>query len=800
MTAGMVSVPTIVPLKAPGSGRKWEIDTHTAIEISSRTPNTTIFYTTDGSKPEPFKKLGRSSTFKYAKPIYLGVGKITLKAVAVLNDGSKESNVNTKAFQISEAAYDIVEEDVQLSQDEEDENDDTSHIRNTKMGAYIEDKSHYYYNTKDYREEDATFESYHGNRNLGEESRHSSAKRQHMQSRRPQVSLLQNLTKSEEDGLVGTKSQEFTKKEDSAVRKVLNGINLKRLQINEMGENEQVANHDLDQSMFFPRTALPPKSSVTAKYTQEDNDSRRCPYCHAARPFDQNARFCNECAGALPPLPGSRLLAADERIVTTCPFCFADVPPNCTTCIVCDKVLQGKSGDVSSSYIDKVACLQCGTCSPSGSIRCVVCESVLPVRKVFAQNVINRPPQPNRETFLKCSKCGRINSSDARFCDWCGSKPLPSSSIVTCTTCRTNNQPYAKYCASCGHSIVPPVRPDYSSLYPNQKPLLHPKADILYHGDAKWLSVQAPPPRSDKKTYGTQTTGIYFPSSKAIDSQCKDDEGKAKLKRPVSAVSPGKGYWRQQIDHISQHLKIYTQNNIEFRESFSQLKIGKLLGAIAQEELDGQELNVTLSFGLRNKDGHIALSNTAKAVQHSVAFISALKNAKNTKDPNGNSEKKKKKIKKKTKRKVPNKDSKLSPETIKLIKLLTDTSNIEPESLNELIDTGADVNAINSDGISPLKAAVTSKHIECIQSLIDAGADSDLKSGPKGNTPLHEAVRLGMDGVDAVEKLLDAGADPDIANDAGQTPYDIALKSDIDSIISKFTAKLGQDLLSGMNG
>jgi len=793
MTAGMVAVPTIVPLKAPGSGRKWEIDTRTAIEISSKTPNTVIYYTTDGTKPEPFKKLGQSSTYRYVKPIYLGIGKITLKAMAVLADGSRESNVNTKAFQISEAKYDIVEDNDEFKQDEIDGG--TLNDLDRTRGVYFENKSPYY-NTKDYTSEDATYEATYGNQTWGQESRDFSSKPQYDYPRKSQIRLLEKLANSDEGGFAGKKSHEFTKKEDSAVRKVLNGLNLKQLQISEISENEQLVNYDVDQSYMFPRTALPPKSHVLAKYIQEENYSRRCPYCHAIRPTDPNARFCNECAGALPPLPGSRPIGdMSESAMMTCPYCFADVPPNSTCCLVCEKVLQAKSGDVSLHHVDKVICLQCGTASPSGSARCVVCESVLPVRKVFAQNVVNKPPQPNRETFLQCSKCGRVNSSDARFCDWCGSKPLPSSSVVTCITCRTNNQPYAKYCASCGQTIVPPTRPDYALLYQSQRSLLPPRSEVIYHGDAKWVTVQAPPPRSDKKTYGTQTTGIYFPTSKAIDSQCNDDDGKVKMKRPLSAVSPGKGFWRQQIDHISQHLKIYTHNSTEFRESISQLKIGKLLGAIAQEQLDGTELSVTLSFGLRNKDGHVALSNTAKAVQHSTAFISALKNAKNVKDGR-DVENKKKKTKKKAKKKIISKNSKLAPESIKLVKLLTDTSEIEPNSLTELIDGGADVNTVSSDGITPLKAAVTSKHLECIPILLDAGADADLKTGPKGNTVLHEAVRLGLDGVDALEKLLDAGADPDIVNESGQTAFDMALKSDIDVIISKFTAKMGQDLLS----
>ena len=784
----MVAVPTIVPLKAPGSGRKWEIDTRTAIDISSKTANTTIFYTIDGSKPDPFKKLGQSSTYKYTKPIYLGVGKITLKAMAVLNDGSRESNVNTKTFRITEATYGILEdENDKISAEEVDEDDGNDALQGTRSGNFK--KENPYYNTRDYTAEDA---AYNPTRKTQAWDMNDRDYRNDL--RKSQTNLLERLANETVGDFSRTRSQKFLKGEDSAVRKVLNGIDLSKLQIGRISENEQVANHDMYQASLLSRGTLPPKSSVIGKHIQEENDFKRCLYCHAVRPSDPHARFCNECAAALPPLPGARPFPSDEESSKTCPSCFADVPPNSLSCIVCDKLLREKTGHLVSSYTEKVVCLQCGTSSPSGSKRCVVCESLLPVQKVFAQNIVNRPPQPNRETFLQCSKCARVNSSDARFCDWCGSRPLPSSSVVTCTTCRTNNQPYAKYCASCGQTIAPPVRPDYASLYPTQRSLFQPRSEMIYHsGEAKWLSVQAPPPKSDRKTYGTQTTGMYFASSKAIDSQCNGEDEKVRLKRPPSSVSPGKGYWRQQIDHVSQHLKIYTQNNIEFRDSVSQLRIGKLLGAIAQEELNGQELSVTLSFGLRNKEGRVPLKTSAKAVQHGVAFISALKNAKNTKDTKLDG--KKKNVKRKAKKKLPSKDSKLSVETLKLIKILANTAEVELDSLKELMDAGADVNAVTSEGMTPLKLAVTSKHLECMQLLLDADADPDLKTGPKGNTVLHEAVRLGMDGADAVDKLLDASADPDIANEAGQTPYDMALKSGIDTIITKFTAKLGQDLL-----
>lgn len=33
----------------------------------------------------------------------------------------------------------------------------------------------------------------------------------------------------------------------------------------------------------------------------------------------------------------------------------------------------------------------------------------------------------------------------------------------------------------------------------------------------------------------------------------------------LTAVSPGKGYWRQQMDHICAHLKAYAVNRPDFR-------------------------------------------------------------------------------------------------------------------------------------------------------------------------------------------------------------------------------------------
>ncbi|KAJ7396605.1 DNA-directed RNA polymerase III subunit RPC6 [Pitangus sulphuratus] len=63
------------------------------------TPEVSIYYTLDGSKPELIRKpgYGECNTFKYKGPIILPVGKIMVKALAVTKD-CRKSTVVTKVF------------------------------------------------------------------------------------------------------------------------------------------------------------------------------------------------------------------------------------------------------------------------------------------------------------------------------------------------------------------------------------------------------------------------------------------------------------------------------------------------------------------------------------------------------------------------------------------------------------------------------------------------------------------------------------------------------------------------------
>lgn len=85
MTAGSIAVPTIIPLRAPVAGKlKHVIDINTAVELRTETVGAEIFFTIDGSKPNPFAAVGADrSTIKYTKPFKLREGKRTIKAMAV---------------------------------------------------------------------------------------------------------------------------------------------------------------------------------------------------------------------------------------------------------------------------------------------------------------------------------------------------------------------------------------------------------------------------------------------------------------------------------------------------------------------------------------------------------------------------------------------------------------------------------------------------------------------------------------------------------------------------------------------
>ena len=93
------------------------------------------------------------------------------------------------------------------------------------------------------------------------------------------------------------------------------------------------------------------------------------------------------------------------------------------------------------------------------------------------------------------------------------------------------------------------------------------------------------------------------------------------------------------------------------------------------------------------------------------------------------------------------------------------------EVVRALLAAGAAPGVADQYGKTPIHEASHHGHVEIIQALLAAGADLE-KADEDGWTVLHWAVLNGN--AEAVEALLSAGADPDAEDKYGDLPEDVA--------------------------
>jgi quinoprotein dehydrogenase-associated probable ABC transporter substrate-binding protein len=88
--------------------------------------------------------------------------------------------------------------------------------------------------------------------------------------------------------------------------------------------------------------------------------------------------------------------------------------------------------------------------------------------------------------------------------------------------------------------------------------------------------------------------------------------------------------------------------------------------------------------------------------------------------------------------------------------------------IKELIKLGADPNRADDSGMTPLVAALMRDHVASVKALVENGADIE-KSGPKGYRPL--ALAIAESRYEAAKALMEGGADVSVASGhEGLTP------------------------------
>ncbi|XP_073195850.1 double zinc ribbon and ankyrin repeat-containing protein 1 isoform X7 [Lepidochelys kempii] len=511
MTAGSVSVPQIIPLRLPLPGKaKHEIDTNTHVEIKSDTPDVTIYYTLDGSKPELVRRpgYGEHNTFKYKGPIRLPDGKITVKALAVTKD-CRESAIVTKVFLVEYEPPNIL-----FADEDNDEN-------------FLKDLSN-----------------------------------QELEGGLSVTKLKKKGVKVESKSSWNDTAQEFQdlELERRTVHKSLKGPRFVNGHLETQGYGEKsISSPPTHQSQFIS-SAVSSRKSLTSTQTmriQRETDFLKCAHCLAPRPSDPFARFCQECGSPILPVPGYHLPSPEGAQMGLCVECRTMVPMNTPTCIVCEAPIAPQLQPQASICLKgKVICRVCGTGNPIHIKHCVTCESRLPEIQTRTTTMLvfgSDSVQSHLGRTISCSKCGRDNHCDARFCDWCGAKPGPPPSYFTCFKCGASNHPYARFCGSCGVYIEPPSR------LGSQNSMLLGAGDTFVFSEDKGLQTRAaweplvvslPKSRLDiteRKDKGTQTIGLFYPSSTLLEKKelelisQKEKQDKMSDRKPLlTAISPGR--------------------------------------------------------------------------------------------------------------------------------------------------------------------------------------------------------------------------------------------------------------------
>ncbi|XP_016521165.1 double zinc ribbon and ankyrin repeat-containing protein 1 isoform X3 [Poecilia formosa] len=498
-------------------------------------PGVLIFFTLDGSKPVAGQRGSEVGSRKYTGPILLPAGRVSVRAVAVTRDG-RRSSVVTKVFSVGQ-----VEPDQQVQSEGGYDSDERSGSDPTPAGTP-------------------------GRSEWIEVTCSPASEPGRTMSSPPPVPLPSRCSRGAGIPDPDAAWTSSSRRSHSAVNRLTERSGRKFQTWPEYYGDPLLVCQDSHHPM--------PLSSKLQTQWLRDVTTPWCPRCLC--PSDPFARFCPQCGAVIPPVPALRPPPAGRGQLLPCPSCRCLVPINSQTCWTCEASTDGSRASF-SLQVD-----QGGGSAPSSG--------------------------PVDSSMWSCSSCRRLNRHDARFCDRCGTKAGHAPCWVTCWRCGESAPLDAPHCAACGVfllALAPPT--PCNDITPPEEDTAHSQAPPPC--DSAW---KAPPPQSPASRRGvapppvdrsTQTVGLYYPS--AIELQQQDQQramwrrreaARSDRRPPLSAVSPGRGYWRNQLDHVCAHLRSYTQNRASFRTLLAEPRLGRMVSALVQQNQD--EVVLMLSFSL----------------------------------------------------------------------------------------------------------------------------------------------------------------------------------------------------------
>ena len=97
------------------------------------------------------------------------------------------------------------------------------------------------------------------------------------------------------------------------------------------------------------------------------------------------------------------------------------------------------------------------------------------------------------------------------------------------------------------------------------------------------------------------------------------------------------------------------------------------------------------------------------------------------------------------------------------------------DMMEVLLENGADVQAVDSNGDAPIHVACKNLSLKCLKVLLSGHNCNPNQQNAAGNTALHIVCRIEQKTMDFVQALISTpGIDPEVANHAGLTPVEVA--------------------------